>query len=240
MRLKLAVAIAVMMAGHEAPAINLTSPDKRLYNRCTPMSLFVADMTQDAVSIGLSKSTVENAVESRLRAARVFSDEHSRDSLYVQLDVLKSGEQEVVFGVDVSLNRYMEDNGFGTPDFVEIWSTGTIGFAGSNNHPFIVGAVSKYLDEFLTKFLRANDRVCRMKDRGDFDGLLTVEGITLARYRKEYPNVEDHGLAKTAWVLGGYKTGLQADEFCRQFLEIPRDKACPIKDFGDFSTMTGK
>lgn len=203
-----------------------------LYNRCTGLNLVVGDMPRDADRIGLTKADVVAAVESRLRGARLLSDERTGEALYVGIEVMEVGTgNEVVFSIDLSLERFMEDNGFGNAHLMGAWEDGTIGIAHSTDQ-FVLGSLSKVIDRFVSSYLRANGAVCRMKERNDFEGLLALEGITLERYRREFPNAEDHGLAQMVWLLGAQETGLEAEEFCRQFLELPKGEGCPIKDFG--------
>lgn len=207
----------------------------KLYNRCTGLNLLVSDMSGDARRIGLTKAAVVAAVESRLRGARLISDEHTGEALFVVIQVMALGtSDEVVFSIALSLGRLMEDNGFGNAQVMGAWEDGSIGIAHSTDQ-FVLGSLSKVIDRFVSSYLRANGAVCKMKARDDFDGLLALEGITLERYRREFPNAEDHGLAQMVWWLGGRETGLDAGEFCRQFLELPKGEECPIRDFGTLS-----
>ena len=226
---------------HAAEAENIGAEEQgpySLYNRCTGLNLVVGDMPSDADRIGLRKAAVVAAVESRLRGARMMSDEFTGEALIVGIDVLAVGTaDEVVFSVNVSLVRYMEDNGFGKAELMGAWKAGTLGIAHSTDQ-FVLGSLSKVIDRFVSNYLRANGAVCRMKERHDFDGLLALEGITVEKYRREIPSATDHGLAQMVWLLGGQETGLQAEEFCRQFLELPKGEACPIRDFGTLSGIS--
>ena len=209
-----------------------------LYNRCTGLNLLVGDMSRDADRMGLTQTAVVAAVESRLRGARLMSDESTGEVLSVGIQVmaLRTG-REVVFLTELSLDRFMEDNGFGRARMMTAWSDGSIGISDWTDQ-FVMGSLSKVIDRFVSSYLRANGAVCRMKERNDFDSLLALEGITLERYRRELPNATDHQRAQMAWFLGGHETGLEAAEFCRQFLELPKDGVCPIKDFGTIPGTT--
>lgn len=208
-----------------------------LYNRCTGLNLVVGDLPRDAQRIGLRKAAVVAAVESRLRGARLMSDEQTGEVLYVFISIMSVGTgDEVVFRIELSLERFMEDSGFGKAHMMSAWEDGTIGIAHSTDQ-FVLGSLSGLIDRFVASYLRANGAVCRMNERNDFDGLLALEGITLERYRREWPNATDHQRAHMAWFSGGHETGLEAAEFCRQFLELAKGEACPIKDFGTLSEL---
>ena len=46
-----------------------------LYNGCLPMDLVVEVLSDDAKEIGLSREAIQNALESRLRAARLYQNQ---------------------------------------------------------------------------------------------------------------------------------------------------------------------
>ena len=46
----------------------------RLWNNCQPFTLVVEQLGDDATEIGLKKDTIETTVRSRLRAARIYTD----------------------------------------------------------------------------------------------------------------------------------------------------------------------
>ena len=127
-----------------------------LLAQCTKMKLFVFLSAKSEGDLKLEKDAVVNAVESRLRAARLF--EKGVSTQFLVVTVLGVGP---AFHVDVSLERWLPDTGFGNSGVVTVWKTGTVGT--SNSGQFILGAVTENLDEFLAKYLRANEEACAKK-----------------------------------------------------------------------------
>lgn len=146
----LIVAVVQGTSGEE-----LTGNEKKvLFTRCAPMALTVERLSKPASDIGLTRQTIVNAAESRLRSARLFSDE-STQFLYVGVIVTKSA-----FSVTVELARHIADAGYGLPGGITVWSTLKSGSHGGNAQ-YILGLISTDLDEFLTKYLRANEGHCQ-------------------------------------------------------------------------------
>ncbi len=59
-----------------------------LFNECEPMALLVESLSSDAAEIALTRERIQTLAESRLRAARLFSDNlFGGPYLYVQVSV---------------------------------------------------------------------------------------------------------------------------------------------------------
>ena len=71
-----------------------TAADEKLYTACAPMDSVVEQLDpEDLQAIGLTKEDIENAVESRLRAARLFAPtaEQTNDKeqfLYINVNIM--------------------------------------------------------------------------------------------------------------------------------------------------------
>ena len=134
------------------------------YAACAPMSFAVTDLTPEGVrETGLTKQAIINAVESRLRGARLFIsvDEQLKEQgqhrpQLIEVIVHIAG---LVVSVDVRLKRAVKDMGYGLPGTVIVWSTSRVGMHGGNG-PLILGTVSEILDEFLASYLRVNEAHC--------------------------------------------------------------------------------
>ena len=64
-----------------------------LWNDCRPVTLLVAPLPGTATTIGLTKDTIQTAVRSRLRAARLYSEGFSETAgsrLHINVTVIKS------------------------------------------------------------------------------------------------------------------------------------------------------
>ena len=136
--------------------------DLNLFTRCAPMRLIVEELSEEvARDIGLTEEAIVNAVESRLRAARLFDPDVTRTPstyLYVQVSLVGRA-----FSISIQLKRWLLDTGFGLPGSVSVWDEGSTGTYGSAGGQFVLGWVSKHLDSFLTEYLRANEDACAAK-----------------------------------------------------------------------------
>ena len=129
---------------------------KLLYARCDPVFLVVRIGGEtDAKRIGLRKEDLFHAVEGRLRAARLFV-ESGYQSVSVRVTL-----SEPSVHVSVGLYRLVDNIGAGMDGVVRIW--GTSKFGGYSRAGPIVEAVSRGTNEFIAKYLRANDGACQMR-----------------------------------------------------------------------------
>ena len=154
-RLGLLVLIAVATAPQVAAAqTEVTALDRfRLFNDCRPLFLFVEDVSDDAVDIGLTRERLQFAVESRLRSARLYT---STTSPFLSVTVTVLG---VAFNLNVKYFKQTVDVASGESYPSPTWwrhSTGTH----RRDPEFIVSALSGYMDQFLTEYLRVNEAAC--------------------------------------------------------------------------------
>ena len=130
-----------------------------LYTACALMDFGVADLTPEGMrETDLTKSALVNAVESRLRAARLFPPSKTQDlkQQYLSIHVNITGS---AFVVATELNRYIENLGYGFPGFAVVWRE----ISGGPHHhdgQGILSIVSEHLDAFITDYLRANESDC--------------------------------------------------------------------------------
>lgn len=135
---------------------NLTE-NFRFFNNCSPMNLIINGIDRGGRKIGLTEQAIQYAIESRLRLARLYSPKtKKRDSfLGVQVDVFKKS-----FSVNVIFWKLLHD-----PYVTKIygmartWVGSTIGTHGGNP-TYIVATITEIFEEFLTKFLRVNEKAC--------------------------------------------------------------------------------
>ena len=130
----------------------------QLFTNCEAIYVLVEGLSADASKIGLTKESIQNAVESRLRSARIFSTTRKM-SHYLYVNVNVAGRT-----VSSSLEFYklLSDPFTGTKGFATTWVRGMTGTHG-NRVGRILSGLSRHLDNFLTEFLRVNDETCRKK-----------------------------------------------------------------------------
>ena len=131
-----------------------------LYTACAPMDLVVEELPPEAPrETGLTQTAIINAVESRLRAARLFvpiEEQELGRQQYLYTNVNISGS---AFSIDVELNRNVEDLGYGLQGVVTVWKTGRVGTHNGDGQ-YILGNVSRHLDTFIASYLRVNEVHC--------------------------------------------------------------------------------
>ena len=128
-----------------------------LFNFCRPIQLVVMDLSSDARAIGLTKEGVQLAVESRLRAARLYTESGEKANFAFLLIIVRVHSH--AYNITVHYGKRVTDlatnwNGPGM-----MWmnvATGTHG--GNASH--ILQELSSSLDEFLAGYLRVNEPAC--------------------------------------------------------------------------------
>lgn len=147
-------AVAVMPFSH----VRAQTSEERLamfelYTACQPMGLVVERLDDDAEDIGLTEQVVINAAESRLRAARLYGTSRS-EYLYVRITVTKNS----AFSIELNFHKSFLDDHSKVIFPASTWNRGTIGI--SRNASYILGHISRLLDEFIVEFLRVNESAC--------------------------------------------------------------------------------
>ena len=132
--------------------------DEGLYTACAPMNVFVEPLpSEESQKAGLTREAIMDAVESRLRSARLFaSAEKQVRHQYLRVNVNVLG---YAFSVGVELRRFLEDLGYGFGGYAVVWDVGAIG-THSGDGQYILGSVTRYLDRFIVSYLRINEEHC--------------------------------------------------------------------------------
>ncbi len=128
----------------------------QLFNACRPMVLAVEGLGDDAADIGLTEKDLQAAAESRLRAARLYTEDRTKSGqtyLYVNINVFGPA-----FNTSIRYNKFLTDE-FGRAAYAPTWNTGSIGTHGGTAS-YIVSVLSQKLDEFLAAYLRVNEEAC--------------------------------------------------------------------------------
>ena len=158
MRTILALLPFAALLGPSSSALGSASRLERfeLFNACRPMRLLVESLPDAAEGIGLARETPQAAAESRLRAARLYTEDYEKADfsfLYVNVNVVGRA-----FHISVEYHKTVTDE-FGQSGGAITWKTGSTGTHGGNGG-YIVSALSQYLDEFLAAYLRVNGSAC--------------------------------------------------------------------------------
>ena len=117
------------------------------------MDILVADLGADAKEIGLTKESIQAAVESRLRAARLYN---SKKIQYLYVSVSVDGPVHIIV---FEYNKNVLDNLSQESFPAATWQAAT---AGEHGHTpaVILSIISRHMDQFLVEYLRVNEKAC--------------------------------------------------------------------------------
>lgn len=130
-----------------------------LFNECRPSQIVVESLSADAKNIGLTKERLRLAAESRLRAARLYTDSREAASgayLYVRVTVVG-----VAYAIEVNYKKRVFDLAGDVGGLATTWEVGSTGTHGNAlGSAFIMQYVSEHLDQFLANYLKVNEPAC--------------------------------------------------------------------------------
>ena len=126
----------------------------QLFNECRPMSLIVEGLPTAAAEIGLNKASIQAAVESRLRSARLYSEDRV-PYLYVAVNVV-----EMAFNISLDYNKLVDDPASDVTGPAALWKSSALGTHGGDSS-YILSSISGIMDGFLVEYLRVNESACK-------------------------------------------------------------------------------
>ena len=134
------------------------------FNACEGMAYHVSISGEGSNDSALRDSEVENAIESRLRAARIFEgDSQKAAKSYFNVYVTLAGSAAslgVGFEKPGFVDPYSRHRMAQFPRGMETWQKGWFVQGGFRSGEFLA-QLSKYLDEFIASYLRVNsDEAC--------------------------------------------------------------------------------
>ena len=121
------------------------------------MKLVVEDLDKGAKAIGLTRDRLQVTAESRLRAARLYTEDSVKSEgtfLYVNAAVLGRA-----WRFDVNYFKTVSDPVSGETSIAPTWRAGSLG-THSGDPGYIIQALSEKVDEFLVEYLRVNEKHC--------------------------------------------------------------------------------
>ena len=115
----------------------------------------VEGLHDTAKSIDLTKARIATTVRSRLRAARVYTDEVSAPYVYVNFNVVGAA-----FSLDLRLYKWMFDWASARNGVTSAWETGLTGTYGGQGGDYIISTIAESTDAFVDEYLRVNEEAC--------------------------------------------------------------------------------
>jgi len=140
----------------------------RFFNNCQPIELLIGvslekDKDKKDNRVSLTEAELRNFIESRLRSARIpveLNEPEMADHLYAGVNIVG-----ISFTIELEFNKVLEDSLSSTYGTAITWETGAFGHFGipdsvKENKALILSEFQKHLDEFITEYLRANQKYC--------------------------------------------------------------------------------
>ena len=146
------VAAALLLAPASADARDLDRFG--LWSACGPIDMKVFGSRTGTTAISLAKDTIETAVRSRLRAARLYNKPESMSWLFVTVDVVGGA-----FHIQFDYSKPVTDHITGIDWAATTWKAGVTGTHGENAD-FILARVAGFTDKFIDEYLRVNADAC--------------------------------------------------------------------------------
>lgn len=151
--LSLTVALSVGSAYAVESEVEKSIARFELFNSCLPMGIVVESLPTEAARIGLTTQSLRTALESRLRAARLY-DEIPYSYLYLNVNLVGAA-----FNISLEYNRRICHSG-DLCGHATTWSVSSVGTHGKGNAGFIRTAISEHMDSFLVEYLKVNEAAC--------------------------------------------------------------------------------
>lgn len=120
------------------------------------MGMIVQGLAEHTKRAGLTEAQIRNAVESRLRGARIYKED-ARPYVNVKFyaaEPATGGQYFELYGISLEYNRLLIALHLNLAYPVPTWSTGTIG---KGDVASVLGNLSRLVDEFLAEYLRVRD-----------------------------------------------------------------------------------
>ena len=131
-----------------------------LFNDCEPMRLIILNSSGNLITVPGSRiNAVQNAAESRLRAARLFTDALDSDLPSLFVAVVPDFRSDLVsrYVVRISYSKPLRDPATGLTHVTSTWQKER---TAPDDDPAILNSLSQLLDQFLAAYLRVNAEAC--------------------------------------------------------------------------------
>lgn len=140
----------------------------RLFNDCQPIELLIGVSLGKDNRVNLTETELRNFIESRLRSARIPVELNEPGKSTRMVDHLYAGVNTIGISVRIELefNKVLDDPLSSTYGTAITWETGMLGHFGisdsvEENKALILSGFQEHLDEFITEYLRANQKYCK-------------------------------------------------------------------------------
>ena len=135
----------------------------QLYNACKPIDFVVIIDGGSEPIAGITKESLQAAMESRLRVARMFDAKAANHVSYYVHVVSSPDSERWTYQTELAFRKSVRDIESGQTRLASTWSRGHTGYgpSGSRTEDRILAVLRGYMDEFLVEYLRVNEKACR-------------------------------------------------------------------------------
>ena len=140
-----------------ASAESLGKKRLKLFADCQPVHVVVEELTEAEKEIGLTRKQIMTAAESRLRPARIFSEELALPLLDIAVTVVGRA-----FNITLLQYKGVKDSLSGEEGNAITWIRAVNG-THSSDRTYILSVLSTLLDEFIAEYYRVNQDACERK-----------------------------------------------------------------------------
>ena len=130
----------------------------RLFMNCQPVNLLVEGLDKSTSRIGLTERNIIAAAESRLRSARIYTDDKLSPKLYINVQV-----RESVYSLTIKLSKRLHDPISGLSTHATSWESSGLGTHSRGGRETIMSRVAMEVDEFIVQYQRVNEKACEQK-----------------------------------------------------------------------------
>ena len=121
------------------------------------VNVVVEDLSDDVEATGLTRRTLETAVERRLEERRVpLGNSRSAVDLYISVDTHIGSTGLYAYCVEVAVQQLVTIEGNQLRTLADVWDVGSLGTVGAANLPQVEQVVLQIVDRFIEDFLEMN------------------------------------------------------------------------------------
>ena len=131
----------------------------RLLTKCEPVTLLVEEVSDAAKAISLTRQRIYSMAESRMRAARMYTDDVDQLIMHGYALHISIIVNQTAFSLDLQFLKWLTDPTSEQSHLAATWETGFLAMHGGNA-AIIMQLLSERLDRFILEYLRVNEAFC--------------------------------------------------------------------------------
>lgn len=148
---------AILLLAAAAPAAAQDENERDYLIDLREVNVFVDDLAADAEAAGLTRDSIETAVQNRLRQEGVpLGRSQLAGDLYVRVGTHRGTTGLYAYFARVSLQQLVTIEGNQERAFVDTWDLDSLGTVGEGNLPQVEQVVLQLVDRFIDDYFAVN------------------------------------------------------------------------------------